>query len=176
MPKRTIPIKSFVEDVRSGKTNTDLMQEYAIDASGLRNAFNKMLQIKAVRPEELERRMRSFPEAASGTDRRELPRRYVLFSFPVYVADDLESEGLVNDITEKGLQIAGITASVGETRNLLIRADEFADIFPFVFEATCRWVHAPNDPTECCAGFEIHSISEGSLAELRKLIQLLAFE
>jgi hypothetical protein len=176
MPKRTIPIKTFVRDIRSGKTNSELMAEYAVDEWGLRNAFKKMIEIKAVRLEELEPRMPSPPEARTPEERRELPRRYVLFSFPVYSADDLDTEGLVNDITEKGLQITGIRASVGETKNLLIRADEFADIFPFVFEATCRWVEAPDDPTECRAGFAIGNISDGSMAELRKLIQSLAFE
>jgi hypothetical protein len=174
--KRTIPIKDFVTDIRTGKTNDQLMEKYQIDAFGLRNTLDKMLQVKALRPDEVSDRMPSDSELPASPDRRQLPRRYVLFSFPVYLADDLSAEGLVNDITEKGLQLSGITAGVGETLSLLIRADEFADIYPFVFDATCRWCRHASESANPVAGFEITNISEVGLEELRKLIQVLAFE
>lgn len=176
MPKRTIAIKEFVRDFKSGKTNEDMMQQYDLDLWGLRNTLKKMIEIKALDEDDVRDRMPSFHEESGGDDRRLLKRRFVLFSFPIYVADDLEEEGLVNDITEIGLQVSGIKASAGETKSLLIRADEFADIYPFVFEATCRWANPTNDRGEYAAGFEITSISEGGLDELRKLIQMLAFE
>ena len=176
MPKRTIVIREFVKDFRSGKTEAELMQEYELDLWGLRNTLTKLMEIKALTQDELKDRMPVFHDAGDGNDRRLLKRRFVLFSFPIYVADDLEEEGLVNDISEHGLQVSGLRASVEETKSLLIRADEFADIYPFVFEATCRWVNPANEQGEYAAGFEITHISDGGLDELRKLIQMLAFE
>jgi hypothetical protein len=176
MPKRTIVIKDFIRGFKSGKTNDELMQHYELDLWGLRNALKKLVEIKALTLDEVRDRLPSFHELSDGDDRRLLKRRFVLFSFPVYVADDLAEEGLVNDITEKGLQVSGIKVDVGESKSLLIRADEFADIYPFVFEATCRWINPKNERGEYAAGFEITHISEGGLEELRKLIQMLAFE
>jgi hypothetical protein len=176
MPKRTIPIRDFVKDIRSGKSDAELMQQYELDLWGLRNTLKKMLEIKALEPDDVRDRIPAFHDATGGDDRRMLKRRFVLFSFPIYVADDLEEEGLVNDITEHGLQVSGIKSTVGEAKSLLIRADEFADIYPFVFEATCRWVNPEDERGEYASGFEITHISDGGLDELRKLIQMLAFE
>ena len=81
-------------------------------------------------------------------------------------------EGWITDITEEGLQLTGMPAEVGQSRSLLIRADEFHDIFPFAFDAKCKWVHT-DDVNETLVGFEIVDISETGLEELRKLIQLL---
>ncbi len=176
MPKRTIVIRDFVRDFKSGQTNEGLMQDYELDLWGLRNTFKKMVEIKALALGDVRDRIPSFHGVADVDDRRLLKRRFVLFSFPVYVADDLDEEGLVNDITDKGLQVSGIQTGVGEAKSLLIRADEFADIYPFVFEATCRWINPENERGEFAAGFEITNISEGGLAELHKLIKMLAFE
>ncbi len=176
MPKRTIVIKDFIRDFQSGKTNQELIQDYELDLWGLRNTLKKMVEIKALALDEVRDRIPSFHGVSDGDDRRSWKRRFVLFSFPVYEADDLEEEGLVNDITENGLQVSGIKSRIGEAKSLLIRADEFADIYPFVFEATCRWINPENERGEFAAGFEITNISEGGLTELRKLIKMLAFE
>jgi hypothetical protein len=176
MPKRTIVVKDFITGFQSGKSNAELMHLYELDLWGLRNTLKKMVEIKALTLDEVQDRLPKFHELADGDDRRLMKRRFVLFSFPIYIADDLEVEGLVNDITEKGLQVAGVTVDVGDAKSLLIRADEFADIYPFVFEATCRWINPANERGEYTAGFEITHISEGGLEELRKLIQMLAFD
>lgn len=176
MPRRTIIIKDFVRDFKAGTPNPDLMQQYELDLWGLRNTLKRLIEIKVLGEDDVRDRMPTFHDASGGDDRRLLKRRFVLFSFPIYVADDLEEEGLVNDITEQGLQVSGIQVGVGEAKSLLIRADEFADIYPFVFEATCRWANPENEQGEFAAGFEITHISDGGLEELRKLIQMLAFE
>lgn len=175
MPKRRIVIRDFIKDVLAGKSEFDLMHTYELDAWGLSNALEKMVEIRAITLEQLLERLPSFQFSTQGSDRRQLPRQYVLFSFPVYVANDLGIEGFVNDITERGLQAAGIRCQVGEAKSLLIRADEFADIYPFVFDATCRWINEEDPYGEFVAGFEITDISAGGLFELRKLITMLAF-
>ncbi len=81
----------------------------------------------------------------------------------------------MNDISEKGLQVGGLEFTVGETKSLLIRADEFADIYPFVFDATCRWITKEESTDDFTAGLEITSISDRGLEELRNLLALLAY-
>ncbi|MBI5570338.1 MAG: PilZ domain-containing protein [Desulfomonile tiedjei] len=175
MPKRRIVIREFIGDVRDGKTDYELMQKYDLDPWGLKNALAKMVEIKALLPSDLESRQPHSGSAADSADRREFPRQYVLFSFPVYLAKDLQSEGFVNDISERGLQVTGLEFAVGDTKSLLIRADEFADIYPFVFDATCRWSTRETTTDQFTVGLEIANISDRGREELRNLIDLLAF-
>ncbi len=176
MPKRTIVVKDFVFDLRSGKSDLELMERYQLDARGLENALKKMVEVQALQPDEVSGHLRTITERLDPPDRRNARRNYVFFSFPIYDAKNLEVEGFVNDISELGLQIVGIQAAVGESKGLLIRADEFADIYPFVFDARCKWVN-PQDPYgDYVSGFEIISISRRGREELRNLIQMLSLD
>jgi hypothetical protein len=175
MPKRRIVIREFVGDVRGGKTDYELMQKYDLDPWGLKNALAKMVEVKALLPIDMENRQPLPGSDVGAADRREFPRQYVLFSFPVYAANDLHTEGFVNDISERGLQVSGLEFAAGEIKSLLIRADEFADIYPFVFDATCRWVTREEFTGQVTAGLEITSISDRGLEELRNLMALLAY-
>jgi hypothetical protein len=104
---------------------------------------------------------------------RVLARNYLAFPVPVYEAESLLVQGEIIDITEKGLQVAGIEVQPQETKSFLIRADEFHDIYPFVFEARCQWVRKEDPDGKCVAGFQIVAISELGLEELRRLISVL---
>jgi hypothetical protein len=77
------------------------------------------------------------------------------------------------DISEVGLQISGIPTKVGDTKDFLVQADYFADVYPFVFEAQCQWASKAEDG-HLFSGFEITSITEGALEELRKVTSMLA--
>lgn len=176
MPKQKIVVKDFVDDIRAGKSDEELMEGYGLDERGLRVAFKKLLRAGAINEAELEDRQKAGMIAGDFTERRRLPRNYILFSFPIYEAEDLTAEGFVNEISEQGLQVTGLQARVGQTKALLIRADEFADIYPFVFDVVCRWARREQPDGEPVLGFEITSISETGSEELRKLIRLLSFE
>lgn len=106
---------------------------------------------------------------------RELPRNYVVVRLPLLDLDDPNSKGYLRDITEKGLQSAGIEVKMGEIKRLLIQADQFGEVEPFSFDAQCRWVK-PDEDEKWCAGFLITNISSHGLHELRKLIGLLSFK
>ncbi len=167
--KRTIPAKEFLSDLRRGLSDKQLKEKYAISEAGLQRIFHKLLQAKAISPHELEGRI--GVDLAVGSHYRQATRGYLLFTIPVYDTEALEKEGWILDITEKGLQLNGIEAEVGQTKSLLIRADEFHDIYPFAFDAVCRWINAGDDQEGI--GFEITDISETGLNELRKLLKLL---
>lgn len=150
------------------------MEKYQLSAKGLRSIFDKLVQANAMRDSELRDRMPLFQDTVDLDQKRQTPRHYLMVSLPVYSSNNLVEEGIVQDISEEGLQIVGLESEMGETKELLIQADEFADIYPFHFKARCRW-SCKDIPTGLpLAGFEITSISDGSLSQLRNLIQVLS--
>ena len=115
----------------------------------------------------------TLTETSSEGRYRNVARSYVMFKLPVYDLDDLTVEGQVLDISETGLLVTGLEATGGGHKTLLIQADEFADVYPFTFDAVCRRVEVSRDEEPCEAAFEITSISEVGRGELRKLCHFL---
>ena len=171
--KRTIKAKDMVHDIRAGLTNLELMQKYRLSPKGLQSIFTKLIEAKAVKVGELDARGALSDDTVGLDQKRVAPRNYCVVRLPVYEAENLIAEGQVRDITEKGLQVAGLSAAVGQEKTLVLQPTDFADIHPFAFEAHCRWVKSETDPDGSVAGFEITDISDGALLELQKLIQAL---
>ena len=171
--KRTIKAKEIVSDIRSGMTNRQLMDKYNISLDKLHNIFKQLLDSHTLERTELEPLI-SIPHLRiNGGKRRRLHRSYVFVKLPIYDLENLINRGTVIDISEVGLQISGIPTKVGDTKELLVQADYFADVFPFVFESKCKWSSKAEDGN-LFSGFEITSITEGALEELRKITNLLA--
>jgi hypothetical protein len=169
--KRKISKNEIVKDIRAGMTNAELEEKYRVSSEKLISVFKKLLDLEALQPAELESRPGWPPQSSKPQFIRSLPRQYVVFPLPVYDTDDLGEEGFVRDINEAGMQVTGIKAKVGEAKSLLIQADQFADVYPFVFDAACRWYETSED--QDTAGFEITNITERSRNELQKLIHYL---
>lgn len=108
------------------------------------------------------------------TARRAMPRNYMVVSVPIYESDNLLAEGTIIDINEQGLKIQGINTRKGDIKSLLIQGDEYHDVFPFVFDAECRWATKDDATGDTVAGFQITAISDTSIEELRKLIAALS--
>jgi hypothetical protein len=178
--KRQIRAKDMVSDVRAGMSNLALMEKYQISERSLKKIFDKLRAAEALMEIELADRLPvseslqapSVVMPSGGETLRRSARSYVMVKLPVYDLDDLTVEGYVEDISETGLMVGGIQAAAGETKSLLIQADEFADVYPFTFDVKCRWSETQDDGT-CEAGFEITSISKVGKVELKKLCQLL---
>ena len=107
-------------------------------------------------------------------DKRQVPRCYPVVELPIYDVDDPTVEGLVWDISEKGVQLSGIEARVNQRKTFFIQANDFGSFSPFSFEAECRWVTTEPESGQCLCGFEILGISDKDMDELRKVIDLLA--
>ena len=171
--KRTINAKEIVSDIRSGMINQLLMDKYHVSLDKLHNIFKQLLDAHAIERSELEPLI-SIPHLrVNGGQRRRLHRGYVFINLPIYDLKDLLNKGTVIDISEVGLQISGIPAKVGDTKEFLVQADYFADVYPFIFESKCKWSSKAEDGV-LFSGFEITSITEGALEELRKLTSMLA--
>ncbi len=169
-PKKSIPVKRFLADFHKGVSEVELCKTYALTSRDLKRLFQKLLEVKAITQDHLDKRVELTD--TSGVHTRDATRSYSLFSIPVYDTENLELEGWIEDITRKGLQVSGMGAIEGQSRSLLIRADEFHDIYPFAFDALCRWVKKDED-NNTVVGFEIVDISDTGIKELEKLIQIL---
>ncbi len=174
-PKQLISTKDFVQDTRSGMTDGALIHKYNLSPNRLQRIFKKLLDVKAMTAEELDGRCASLDDnVQSSTKAGRLLYRHVLdFVLPIYEETKPEMLGMVLNITEGGIGLAGIQARFGETKNFVIPADEFFDVGRARFEARCRWAGNEIRTGEHVSGFEVTSISSGDLAELRKLIQLI---
>jgi len=171
--KRKIKAKEILADIKAGMTDNELVVKYHVSQSALKSIFQKLIDAGSLTQSQLEERIPPDRIKTYGEKPRNLHRNYVFVKLPIYELENLLHEGQVVDITEGGIQIIGIEAKVGEKKGFLIQADYFADVFPFSFEAECKWATRERDG-RWRAGFKILSMSEKGLEELRKLIRMLS--
>jgi PilZ domain len=166
--KKRIEARRFINDIRSGYSDSKLMDKYRLSSSELMRLYRKLI-LEVTVGYGLRNSRLSSREGAGSYHLRKFPRCYLAVCLRVFDPESLKVQGRVRDISEKGLQLVGVTSQVGEVRDFLIRAEEFSEVRPFEFRATCRWGSNDVIPGEYTAGFEITDISEGCLYELRKL-------
>jgi hypothetical protein len=147
------------------------MKRYRISSSTLEKIFKKLQDANMITARDLDGRMLSPQEGVVHDSVRQEPRCYTIMRLPITDLDNLDADCYVKDITEKGLQIVNLSTNVGEKKNFLIPASEFADVQPFSFEAECRWARAQTDTERQTAGFEITRISDEGLQQLREFMQ-----
>jgi hypothetical protein len=169
-PKREIKAKDFVNDIRSGLSDSEIRSKYNLSAKGLQSAFRKLLESKAIRTSELFGRVSLEDDTVAIASTRLLPRDELEFPVPIYLCEGTQPtvRGIIKDITEKGFKICGIESKVDEVKLFAIPSDKFSQVEPFAFRAKCRWIDGDG-----CAGFEITQISERGERELQKLIRFL---
>lgn len=180
-PKRskiTIAIPKIVNDLRAGMSELALMEKYDLSAAALRHAFDKLLKSGSIGSELLAHLSPEADDTAKIIGTRNHVRRYPVLSLRVRQVHAAIGVGFVRDITECGVGISGLLASEGEVKDLLFRADDFLDVKPFVFRATCRWFKIQSSEARYLSGFEIIDIWENHSRNLRNFIQLatVAFE
>jgi hypothetical protein len=174
--KRKIEAKSFVDDIRSGMSNLELMEKYHLSSKGLLSAFNKLISSQAMEEDELTGRIPLLDDTIDIDHAREFPRCYPALGLPIYDEKDSDEEYHVVDLTEKGVQVLGMAARVGDLKTLVIKAGGLDErIKPCVFDAECRWVKAGQKKGTPIAGFEITYVSDKDLRVLLQIIRLLTF-
>ncbi len=173
--RQLISAKDFVQDTRSGMTDAALIEKYNLSPNRLQRIFKKLLDAKAMTADEVAGRCASFDDPIQqGMQAARLLFRHVVdFVLPIYEEKNPEILGMVLNVTEGGVGLKGIEATIGESKRFVIPADEFFDVARLRFQARCRWVHRETPTGEYLSGFEVTSISTGDLVELKKLIQLI---
>lgn len=170
MSRRRIAASEVVNDIRSGMEDVALMEKYKLTAKGLQYVLRQLVNKRAMRRKELYRQSAAYADKALVENLRALPRQVTAVPVSIYGEDDLEREGRVTDITEKGVQVTGIPAKVDESKRFLIRVERFQEIEPFMFEGLCRWASNAKHVGDPVAGIEITGISDAAMQELRKVI------
>lgn len=174
MTWRKIDLEEISQDVRSGLGDVPIMEKYHLDPGEYRWLLEKLKEVSAIDSGEFHNRMLARQSEEDRTQKRAIPRNYLLYNIPIYDMTNLSVHGVVTDLTKEGLQVLGIDAQVEEVRTFLIRSDLFRETASFGFEALCKWKKTDRVTGRPFAGFEITSISRAALRELTKITNVLA--
>jgi hypothetical protein len=168
MTKTEIPVSKIIDDLRSGLGDVPIMEKYQISPIVLVKIKQGITKFSST-PKEGSLPVRpKFDDA----QKRTTPRNHTYYRIRIRDLSNPENVGIINDITNRGLQLQGMEARVGEKLTLLVLGDSFRVHTPFVFEAVCLWV-TPSVEGNSVTGFSITNISGPDLQELRKLIEEL---
>jgi hypothetical protein len=164
--KRTLRVIDLVTDVREGLTDAEMIEKYKLTPRGLKSAFQKLLDSKALTPFEFSQWSSLFNTSQDLNDIRLFTRDTLTFHLPVYDMEPPRTKGRVVNVSESGIAIAGIAAEVDEKKTFLIpiKGD------PVVLEATCKWTRETLEPENFCAGFDITRVPRGDWEKLEKQI------
>ncbi len=171
--KRRIPARDVIRDIRHGAGKSELMDKYSLSAKGLQKVLKQLADTKMVHTSEFPAELLTIFRAEVPSDTRRAERYCIDFELPVWEVPYPEVRGQVLDITERGIGILGLPATINEVKALVIYSEEFLEIEPFTMVAVCCWVKRAEGEGEYVSGFQVSKIHEEDLEELRKLIQLL---
>jgi uncharacterized protein (DUF433 family) len=161
--------------VKSGMTDAHLMQKYGLSSGGLRSAFRSLRKMGLLDEATIADRTQPSDKSAFFESMREFPRHYMVIPIPISVTGENPTvTGRLRDLTEKGIGVSGIPASVDEVKMFSIMPDELVRTDPIVFEGTCRWVKK-DEAAGVFAGFELTNISENCLESLKELKKEFTF-
>jgi hypothetical protein len=159
MAKRKIDASRIVADLEAGMGDIPVMEKYQISPSELMSILEGLKDTKISSRFKITDRIEALRSKAE-VQNRVRPRSYLLYDLPIYEAHGSEIVGTVVDITEEGVQVAGIKASVNETRSFLIDSTRTVTLkTPLMFEAICRWAKQEGPDGLPEAGFEITNIT-----------------
>ncbi|MEW6352170.1 MAG: PilZ domain-containing protein [Thermodesulfobacteriota bacterium] len=170
--KKTLTATAFIDDIRGGLSNAELMEKYQLSPKLIQRAFVKLVQRGDLYPMELAGRITPPEHIPISRERRKSLRQYPACCVYVHEKGNMTNRGVVFDISDMGLRVKGISAAVDAVKTLVIEADELDVFETFSFEAACRWVEPEPGRSPYSAGFEITYISERDLEQLLNLTQL----
>lgn len=167
--------EDFLEDLRSGMTDQELMERYRLTPRGLGTVFRNLVNADLIGFRELIRRSTgqlNLPEMVA--ELRILDRRQLEFLIPITECEKPDNTGLVYDISDDGVGTRGLLAKIHEIKTLMIPVDDYFRSEPIVFEGVCRWVEEKPNRWECAAGFRVARLQRGSLSDLQEIMRALS--
>jgi hypothetical protein len=171
--KRRISAKSMRDDIRSGLSEAELMSKHALSPKGLQRLFKELVHAKIVTHQDLYKRFASYQERADQLKKRQARREGLSVRLPVCDVGSA-SFGIVRDISEKGLRVAGIKYQVGDVATFQVPLDVFMNADPLLVIAKCRWVSEKGNKRKYpVAGFELVDLSPAGQKVLKQFINLL---
>jgi hypothetical protein len=171
--KRQINGMDVLSDLRSGVADADLLVKYKLSAKALQIVFKKLVAGEAISHSELYQRSPLYRERIDRIRGRAHPRADLGVRVPIY---DMGSgaTGVLRDISETGLRVAGIESGVGQARTFQIPIDMFMQAEPLLIIAECKWVEIKGTHKRYpVAGFEILDLPDKDSFVLRNFIKFL---
>jgi hypothetical protein len=168
---RKINLLAILADIRAGMSESDLLKKYELSESMFRQLSKKLLAAQGTRLSTDAETVIMEPVEFPATS--ELVRHEVDFVLPAYDADRPETLGMVREVSEELVSVAGIEAAVGDIKTLVVLGDDLGQFSSFEFEGSCQWSFSDGEDGTCLAGFAIGKISRTDAQELRKLVRLL---
>jgi hypothetical protein len=149
---------------------TEIRGKYKLSDKGFHSVIRKLAAADLLKKSEVERFHKWFPGLFVG-DLRQSPRTPVKILLIVCDANNPSSKGFVRDISKKGISVEGLEANVGDVKALKILSSGIAGSSTFMLKGKCVWREGNGTPDkEPTAGFEITSITESAMNELKKLL------
>lgn len=166
--------RMMAADIRAGMSETELMAKYQLSLSGLGIAMRVLGDEGFIDPQLSQPVQHESPSWAH-TEKRETARLNVAVTVPVLDTMNLVNRGTVRDLTERGLSVIGVEASVGQIKRLAVMGDDLGALDPFEVRAECRWAKPGTEAEPPIAGFRITQISARDLECLRDFIRSIEF-
>ncbi len=171
--KRRISAKSVHEDIRSGLSETELIAKHGLSPKGLQRLFKELVHGKIVTHQYLYKRFPSYRERTDQLKQRRARRVGLSVRLPVCDVGST-SFGIVRDISETGLRVAGLKYQVGDVTTFQLPIDVFMNADPLLVIARCQWVSEKgNEKKYFVAGFELVDLSPADRKVLKEFIHLL---
>jgi hypothetical protein len=170
--KEEIRRQDFLNDLRAGMSDQELMNKYKLTPRGMGTLFRNLVNAELISFAELIRRSSgqlNLPELVA--EFRIRSRKQLEFLIPISDFHNPENTGLVYDISDDGVGARGIKATVHEVRTFIIPTDDYFRADPIVFQGICRWVEEKDNRWESAAGFRVVKLIRGSLKELQEIIK-----
>ncbi len=172
--KQRISGRQFLADIASGMNESQLMKKYRLSRERLQRVCSILLTARNSAENEFQEEILIDRTTVVEANVRQIQRYYPDFEVPIYESISPEIQGRVRDITEEGVGVVGIEASVYEVKTFVVLGDPFGEVGPFEFQAECRWAKTNDGFQGNVSGYRIVDISEDDLRLLRKLIHLIA--
>ena len=118
----------------------------------------------------------SVDNSEGSESRRRFRQKYTMFKIPVYDAETKRFLGLVQELSEQGVQLLGINMDVDSIRTMIIQAADYVKGPPISFEAVCRWVQKEDPQGYYVSGFEIVNIKEETRKNLISLMEYVTLD
>ncbi len=171
--KRRIRARPIIHDIRSGMSDGELAGKYNLRPSALQRLFRSLVGAEVISHEELCQRSALYRKMIERKKRRLSPRIGLSIGLPIYDMGS-RSFGIVRDISETGLRVAGITSIEGEMKAFQLPIDMLMNADRLLFMAKCLWVTEKGTKQKySVAGFELMNLLDADLNGLRNFVKFL---
>jgi PilZ domain len=171
--KRQINGKLIINDLRSGLRDEDLQIKYKLSSYALLTIYRRLLAHNAISHFELCERSPLYTERIKPAHQRKCHR--LNLHIPIGICDvQTSANGVLSNISEKGLRIAGIQATIGDVKTFEIPLDVLMQTNSLVIKAKCKWIELMGQNQKyLAAGFEITDLSERDGKTLQDFMRFL---